>query len=128
LLSETSGTIYHLWLHFCCTFLLIFCGHMQIVKLVFSDSFKCPLSHDIHHNLIIGRRHNENLPCHKLVKTGCCNLLAKILCTLLLYRILNMIFRLSTTIRFIMRNGRVIGQMQKILRGFKVRCFTGSEI
>ena len=36
--------------------------HMQMVKLVLSDSLKCALSHDIHHNLIIGRRHNENLP------------------------------------------------------------------
>ena len=35
--------------------------HMQIVKLVFSDSLKCALSHDIRHHLKFGRRHVENL-------------------------------------------------------------------
>ena len=32
-----------------------------LVKLVFSDSLKCALSHDIYHNLIFSRRHVENL-------------------------------------------------------------------
>ena len=42
--------------------------HMQMVKLVFSDSLKCALSHDIHHNLIFSRRHVQNLARKKDVK------------------------------------------------------------
>ena len=42
--------------------------HMQIVKLVFLDSLKCALSHDIYHNLIFGRRHVEHLTRKKDVK------------------------------------------------------------
>ena len=42
--------------------------HMQMVELVFSDSLKCALSHDIHHNLIFSRRHVENLTRKKDVK------------------------------------------------------------
>ena len=42
--------------------------HMQMVKLVFSDSLKCALSHDVYHNLIFSRRHVENLTRKKDVK------------------------------------------------------------
>ena len=51
-----------------------------MVKLVFSDSLKCALSHDIYHNLIFSRRHVENLTrkkTSKLVKTGSSNLLTE---------------------------------------------------
>ena len=40
------------------------------VKLVFSDSLKCALSHDIYHNLIFSRRHGENLTRKNTSKTG----------------------------------------------------------
>ena len=56
---------------------------MQIVKLVFSDSLKCALSHDIRHHLKFGRRHVENLIRKNdvlldfRVKTGSSNLLRK---------------------------------------------------
>ena len=35
--------------------------HMQMMKLMFSNSLKCALSHNICHYLIFGRRHIENL-------------------------------------------------------------------
>ena len=34
---------------------------MQIVKLVFLDSLKSALSHDMHHNVTSGQTHVENM-------------------------------------------------------------------
>ena len=44
--------------------------HMQMVKLVFSNSLKCALSHHIYYNLIFSGRHVENLTRKKTSKTG----------------------------------------------------------
>ena len=64
-----------------------------MVKLVFSDSLKCALSHDIYHNLIFSWRHVENLTrkkdSQKQVKTGSNNLLIEMKGMFLLYCILN---------------------------------------
>ena len=41
---------------------------MQMVKLVFSDSLICAITHDLRHNFLFGRRHVENLTRKKDVK------------------------------------------------------------
>ena len=52
---------------------------MQIVILVFLDSLRCALSHNICHYRIFGRRHIGNLiRRQKRVKTGSTNLLREI--------------------------------------------------
>ena len=66
-----------------------------MVKLVFSDSLKCALSHDIYHNLIFSRRHVEKLArkkTSKTGKTGSSNLWTEMKRMLLLYCISNIIF------------------------------------
>ena len=42
--------------------------HMQMVKLVFSDSLICAISLDIRHNFLFGQGHVENLTRRKDVK------------------------------------------------------------
>ena len=71
----SNTTMFPFFTHFQCqkkvsflTVAEICLHHMQMVKLVFSDSLKCDLSHDIYLNIIFSRRHVENLTRKKDVK------------------------------------------------------------
>ena len=74
---------------------------MQMVKLVFSDSLICAISHNIRHNFPIWsetcRKFDPKKRRQKLVKTESSNLLIEMKRMLLLYCILNIICLLSIT-------------------------------